>query len=232
MVGEIDADHPEEINAGCEEHDAGPAEEPGHEHQQREQVETLYLMSRDVLVLNRSGAIGSQLVHLIVNAFGLQGASLWDSRAARVDSAGPISILEDAVRPTFLHRGHLNDAVNNRYLRTLFVGSRAIGAIGIVAASSNKVHIDARTADAIASLAALALERSHSFKAESEAEAARQSEQLRSALLDGLAHAFKTPLATIQGASSGLLEIGSLTLAQEDLVSLINQESVRLGDIR
>jgi two-component system sensor histidine kinase KdpD len=199
--------------------------------QQRQHVETLYLVSRDVLLLNLSGAIGSQLVHLIVNAFGLSGASLWDSREARVDIAGRIDIREEEVRATFLHRGHVNDGVNSRFLRTLFVGTRAIGAIGIEDSSSNKVRIDARTADAIASLAALALERSHSFKAESGAEAARQSEQLRSALLDGLAHAFKTPLATIQGASSGLLEIGSLTSAQEDLVSLINQESIRLGDL-
>jgi two-component system, OmpR family, sensor histidine kinase KdpD len=184
--------------------------------QQREQAEKLYLMSRDVL---------------IVNAFELSSASLWDAREARVDSAGPTCIPEDEVRGTFLHRGHFDDEASKRFLRALLVGSRAIGAIGILGGSSNKIVIDGRTADAIASLAALALERSHSFKAESEAEAARQSEQLRSALLDGLAHAFKTPLATIQAASSGLLEIGSLTPAQEDLIKLTNQESVRLGDL-
>jgi two-component system, OmpR family, sensor histidine kinase KdpD len=199
--------------------------------QQYQQAEKLYLMSRDVLSLDRSDTVGSQLVHLIVNAFELSSASLWDAREARVDSAGPTCIPEDEVRGTLLHHGHFDDEASKRFLRALLVGSRAIGAIGILGGSSNKIVIDGRTADAIASLAALALERSHSFRAESEAEAARQSEQLRSALLDGLAHAFKTPLSTIQAASSGLLEIGSLTPAQQDLVSLINQESVRLGDL-
>jgi two-component system sensor histidine kinase KdpD len=85
--------------------------------------------------------------------------------------------------------------------------------------------------DAIASLSAIALERAYSFMAESSAEAARWSEQLRSTVLDGLAHAFKTPLATIQTASSGLLEISSLGRAQQELVSLINQEAVRLVDL-
>jgi hypothetical protein len=33
MVPEIDADHPEEINAHDQEHDASPAEQPGQEHQ-------------------------------------------------------------------------------------------------------------------------------------------------------------------------------------------------------
>ena len=106
--------------------------------QQREQAEKLYLMSRDVLLLDRSDTIGSQLVHLIVNVFELSSASLWDAREARVDSAGPTCIPEDEVRRTFLHRGHFDDEASKRFLRALLVGSRAIGAIGILGGSSNK----------------------------------------------------------------------------------------------
>jgi two-component system sensor histidine kinase KdpD len=197
---------------------------------QREQVEKLYLMSRDILLLNRRAAVGAELVHRIIEAFDLDGVSLWDAMEARLDTAGSAYIPEDEVRATYFHQRHGEDAVNVRYKRVLLVGSRAIGAIGL-AGASDRPFIDAHTADAIASLAALALERWHSFKAETEAEASRQSEQLRSAVLDGLAHAFKTPLATIQGASSGLLEIGPLGLAQEKLVTLINQEALRLSDL-
>jgi two-component system sensor histidine kinase KdpD len=85
--------------------------------------------------------------------------------------------------------------------------------------------------DAIASLAALSLERAHSFIAERNAEAAKRSEQLRSTVLDGLAHAFKTPLATIQSASSGLLEINRLENAERELVSLIDEEAARLAKL-
>ena len=86
--------------------------------------------------------------------------------------------------------------------------------------------------DAIASLSAIALERAHSFIAESSAEAAKWSEQLRSTVLDGLAHAFKTPLATIQTASSGLLEINSSGRAQRGTrIALISQEATRLADL-
>jgi two-component system sensor histidine kinase KdpD len=197
---------------------------------QREQVEKLYLMSRDILLLNRRAAIGAQLVHLIIEAFDLDGASLWDAREARLDTTGTVRIPEDEVRATYLCQRHEDHAANGRFKRVLFLGSRAIGAIGLVGIS-NKATLNAPAADAIASLAALALERSHSFKAESEAEASRQSEQLRSAVLDGLAHAFKTPLTTIQGASSGLLEIGPLRPAQEELATLINQEALRLSDL-
>jgi two-component system sensor histidine kinase KdpD len=85
--------------------------------------------------------------------------------------------------------------------------------------------------DAIASLSAIALERAHSFAAESNAEAAKRSEQLRSTVLDGLAHAFKTPLTTIQSASSGLLEISRLEYPARELVSLIDQQATRLAKL-
>jgi two-component system sensor histidine kinase KdpD len=62
-------------------------------------------------------------------------------------------------------------------------------------------------------------------------EAERHSEQLRSALLDGLAHAFKTPLATIAVSSSGLLAVEELSTRQASLVGLINQEATRLSDL-
>ena len=67
-------------------------------------------------------------------------------------------------------------------------------------------ELDRLTIVAVASLTAIALERARSFEKESRAEAAHQTEQLRTAVLDALAHAFKTPLTAILTASSGLLE--------------------------
>jgi two-component system, OmpR family, sensor histidine kinase KdpD len=197
---------------------------------QREQIEKLYLMSRGILLLDRKAAIGTQLVHLILEAFDLDGVSLWDDREGRMDVAGSVLVREGEVRAAYFHRRYDDDAANGKFTRALFLGRRTIGAIGLVS-NSDKAVMDVHTADAIASLAALALERSHSFKAESEAEVSKQSEQLRSAVLDALAHAFKTPLTTIRGASSGVLEIGALRPAQEELITLINQEAVRLSEL-
>jgi two-component system sensor histidine kinase KdpD len=197
---------------------------------QRVRVEKLYRMSRDILLLNRRSAIGTQLVYLILEAFDLDGVMFWDAREQHLDVAGEKILLEEEVRAAYFHQRHSDDTENGRFVRTLFLGTRPIGSIGLTG-SSDKAFLDGQTADAIASLAALAVERAHSFRSESEAEAAQQSEQLRSALLDGLSHAFKTPLTTIQGASSGLLEIGRLESAQEELVTLINQEALHLNEL-
>ena len=105
-------------------------------------------------------------------------------------------------------------------------GTRAIGALVICGHS-----LDVSSINAAASLSAVAIERARSFSAESTAEAARQSEQLRSAILDGLAHAFKTPLTTIKSCSSGLIEMDRMDGTEKRLVALIDQEVSRLSDL-
>src|SRR5579863_3489851 len=84
---------------------------------------------------------------------------------------------------------------------------------------------------ALAALAAIAIDRHQSFENEERAETASKSEQLRTAVMDALAHEFKTPLTAVQTASSGLLELGGLTGTQLDLASLIDGEAVRLNEL-
>src|SRR6201986_3915056 len=86
-------------------------------------------------------------------------------------------------------------------------------------------------AGAVASLVAIALERAGTIEKQYHAEAAREAEQLRTAVLDSLAHKFKTPLTVIRTASSGLPAAGPLSELQTELVSLIDQEARTLNDL-
>jgi two-component system, OmpR family, sensor histidine kinase KdpD len=85
--------------------------------------------------------------------------------------------------------------------------------------------------DALASLAAITLDRCASFEKEIQIEQAHQSERLRAAVLDSLAHAVKTPLTAIQTASSGLREVGPLNDSQAQLVSLVEDECSQLSQL-
>ena len=190
-------------------------------------LERLFLTSRDIM-LDRRDEVGAQLTKLIANTFHADAVALWDAREVRMDKAGNDCTPDDEVRATYFHELSENDLISCKFKRVLRLGTRAVGAL-FIAGSSDKSHLDPRSVDAIASLAAIALERAHSFAAESNAEAAKRSEQLRSTVLDGLAHAFKTPLATIQSASSGLLEIGRLHNPEKELASLIDQQATRLA---
>jgi K+-sensing histidine kinase KdpD len=62
------------------------------------------------------------------------------------------------------------------------------------------------------------------------AEAARQSEEFKSTLLDAVAHEFKTPLTSIKAATSTILTSPSITTEQrEELLTIIGQEAERLS---
>jgi two-component system, OmpR family, sensor histidine kinase KdpD len=194
---------------------------------ERTRLEKLYLTSRDIIMLDRRGEVGAQLTRLIADTFNLDAVALWDAREARMDKAGKHAVPEDEIRATFFGELNESDPVSSKFKRTLRIGTRPVGAL-YIAGPYHDGQLDSRSVDAIASLAAIALERAHSFIAESDAEAAKRSEQLRSAVLDGLAHAFKTPLATIQNSSSGLLEMKGLGNPERELVSLIDEQATRL----
>jgi two-component system sensor histidine kinase KdpD len=197
---------------------------------ERRRLERLYLASRDIIMIDRRKAIGAQLAGLVADTFKVDAVAFWDAREERMDKVGEDAIPDEEVRATYFHELYENDTVSCRFKRVLRVGTTPVGAL-CIAGSSHECQLDPRSVDAIASLSAIALERAHSFVAESNAEAAKRSEQLRSTVLDGLAHAFKTPLATIQSASSGLLEINRLECAERELVSLIDEEATRLAKL-
>jgi two-component system sensor histidine kinase KdpD len=88
-----------------------------------------------------------------------------------------------------------------------------------------------RTLEALADQASLALERALLAERHERARTEAEAERLRTALLSSLSHDLRTPLATIEGAASGLLEEHSgLTAAgRAELADTILQESQRMN---
>jgi two-component system, OmpR family, sensor histidine kinase KdpD len=189
-------------------------------------LQRLYDLSQNILLIDHSKPIDQQITRLITETFRVQGVALWNAYNLCFSMQGACAVSEDEVRSTCFHERNEDDAVTNTSRRVLRSGTRAIGSLVICGHS-----LDVSSINAIASLTALAIERARSFSAESSAEAARQSEQLRSAILDGLAHAFKTPLTTIRSCSSGLIEMDRLGNTEKRLVILIDQEVGRLNDL-
>jgi len=83
----------------------------------------------------------------------------------------------------------------------------------------------------LAALTVAGLERARTVSAEAHASAEAQSEALRSAVLDALAHEFKTPLATILTAAGGLREAAPLPPEQAELAEIVETEAGRLSEL-
>jgi two-component system sensor histidine kinase KdpD len=195
---------------------------------ERRRLEKLYLTSRDIILLNARENVVSQLADLIIDTFSVEFVGIWDARASRMETSGGIQLSGEEIKAIFFEDRSSDDPSNRKFTRVLRLGTRSIGSLCIIGSITGDL-LDARSVDAIASLSAIALERAHSFISESNAEAAVRSEQMRSTVLDGLAHAFKTPLATIQSASSGLLEINRLSGSEAELVTIIDEQAARLA---
>ena len=195
------------------------------EARQRAQVEKLYELSRRILLLDRRQTIGSQIVSVIQEIFRTESVALFDARLARMDANGfQANDLEELARSAYFQDCALAGADEHTCAEVLRLGSKPVGAIALRGLEVGRLAIVP-----VASLAAIALERARSFEKESQADAARQTEQLRTAVLDALAHAFKTPLTAIRTASSGLLEAARLSTDDAELAALIDGQAEHLN---
>jgi len=186
----------------------------------------LYEFSRDLLLLDWKELPTQQLCMLIERRFPVDGVALWNAHEDAFSSQGATPGAEDAVKAVYFNERNYDDPTHQTSYRVLYFGTRPVGEFMLYGHSMEALSINS-----IASIAAMAIERTRSLTLEMAVEAERHSEQLRSALLDGFAHAFKTPLTTITLSSSGLLAAEGLNAQQSCLVGLINREAVRLFDL-
>jgi two-component system sensor histidine kinase KdpD len=192
----------------------------------RKGMEQLYELSRSSLLLDLSQAPGPQLIALIQRIFETSAVALYDDGLKRIDKIGDWNLAEESLaKECYLRDSSQDDTQTRTSQRILRASHGSVGAL-VVRGKLNLLVLDA-----LAALAAMAMDRHQSFENEDKAEKAKQSEQLRTAVLDALAHEFKTPLTAIQTASAGLLELGGLGDSQGDLAMLIEHEAVRLEEL-
>ena len=192
----------------------------------RKGMEQLYELSRSSLLLDLSQAPGPQLIALIQRIFETNAVALYDNSLRRTDKIGDWNPAEEGLAKECYLRDSSHDNTRTRTSQRILRASH--GSVGALAVRGK---LNLLVLDALGALAAMAMDRHQSFENEDRAEKAKQSEQLRTAVLDALAHEFKTPLTAIQTASAGLLELGGLGDSQGDLAMLIEHEAVRLEEL-
>lgn len=187
---------------------------------------TLYELSRAILHLQQSQPIAAQLSPLVRELARVDEVIFWTT--TEEPSKDPSEQTRNCPAPYEVYLGERNadDAANRTSTRVLRLGVKAIGGMTL-----KGWRPDPLMADAVASLSALAFERAHAIRRESRVEIERDTEQLRTAVLDGLAHSFKTPLTAIRTVSSGLLAVGQLSAMQTELISIIDDRATMLTQL-
>jgi two-component system sensor histidine kinase KdpD len=193
---------------------------------QRHRTQHLHAVSHNVLLLNLQDSPERQIAEFIQQEFELDAVAIVTRLPDSVGAAGMWAREEEATTEERLRTlAATQSEISGISKRALLSAKGPIGALLILGDTPPLVL------DSLASLAALALERHRASINESAAQAARKTEQLRTTVLDGLAHAFKTPLTIIRVASSGLLEAGHLDEVQHQLTQMIDEQAERLDEL-
>lgn len=85
------------------------------------------------------------------------------------------------------------------------------------------------TAEAIGGLISISIDRSQAVESIARNEAARESERLRTLIIDSITHELRTPLTSIKGAATALLDGHVKPEESQELLTIIDEESDRLN---
>ena len=190
------------------------------------QMHDLYEFTRRTLQMNLHHEPGPQLAELVHEIFALEAVAVFDADLHDVYQAGYWSVdPQELAQNVYYFETSDDDPATGLGRRVVRLGAVPVGSLVVRGETSPLTN------NAIASLIAITFDRYRAFANESRIETERRTEQLRSTVLDSLAHAYKTPLTAIRAASTGLEEMGHLSEGQAELVSLIDEQTDLLSDL-
>jgi len=192
-----------------------------------QEMEKLYALSRSILLIEPSHSVARQLAGQLAQVFGASAVALYDRETGETYRAGPEDFPDsgEAFHQAALEGTLFRNERAHTIVASIRLGAQPIGSLGL-----RDVALSDSALQGVANLVAIGLERARAQEAASKAEAARQSDELKSTLLDAVAHEFKTPLTSIKAASTALLS-GSVPRPeqQHDLIAIVDQEADRLS---
>ena len=192
----------------------------------RKEVERLYSLSQQLLATENVMELLNSIPHYVRDAFGLKAAAMYLPKRKEVYRTGVHhpELSEDQLE-SVSGRGELVvDEEKQLCFVPLRIGVRAVGSLGL---EGNLLSRE--TLEAVGSLIAISIERAGAVETLTRAEASREGEKLRSALLDSVTHEFRTPLTAIKLSVTTLLSPDPISAeAKQELLTVINEETDRL----
>ena len=192
---------------------------------QRE-LNTLFRLSRELLLSESVSALLSSLPATAVGITSATGGYLYLIEGNRLYQVGAVSVSEVELP----HLAKLADTLTSTqrdgedFLIPVRSGVRPRGLFVL-----RSPELSNETADAMASLISLAVDRVQALENLARGEAAKASERLRTLMIDSITHELRTPLTSIKGAATTLLSGVASSADTQELLSIIDEESDRLN---
>lgn len=194
------------------------------------EIEKLYSLSRALLLTDATRPIGKQIVEQIAQTFDFPAVAVYDRSTDEIYRAGfdgvpafDVALREAAVRSQFSR-----DEQAGVVLTPIRLGRQPIGSLALRGTSLSDPALQS-----LVNLVAIWLERALSEEAVNRAAVAKRSEELKSTLLDAIAHEFKTPLTSIKAVTTDLLSDPAAPLEprHRELISIADEGADRLSTL-
>lgn len=193
----------------------------------RREIEKLYAFSQGLLESGNVIHLLNRIPVQIVDTFEVGASALLLADKQKIYRSGPVipHLDLDSLKAVVAREEPVVDVANSLCFVPVRMGVRPIGSLGL-----SGTILSRQTLEAIGTLIAVAIERARAVEQLGQTEAAREGERLRTALLDSVTHALRTPLTSIKVSVTNLLSNPGLNEAQKrELLTIINEESDRLN---
>jgi two-component system sensor histidine kinase KdpD len=194
--------------------------------QRREDVERLYQLSQEMMLHEDSVGLIRNLPALVSKIFALEGVVLYvRDRDQFVSTVAELTELFKANLREIAGGAHATIAQQDGFeAHALMVGMRAVGAL-----AWRPANLSREVATAVSAQVGIALTRAIAIEASARLEASRESDRLRTALIDSLTHELRTPLTSIRAAATTLTQDEGLDEAlRRELATVVDEESAYL----
>jgi two-component system sensor histidine kinase KdpD len=198
-------------------------------NRRRREIEHLYAFSQKLLGEGNVIQLMNAIPNHIVDAFESGAASLFlaDKQKFYRSGYGTLQLEEEQLRIAYEREEPFVDSARGFCYGPVRLGMKSIGSFGISGAPLTR-----QTLEAVGTLLGIAIERARAVEQLSRTEADRQSERLKSALLDSITHNFRTPLTSIKASVTSLLSAHPPQGGQQrELLEIMNEECDRLNKL-
>ena len=195
----------------------------------RREIERLYTFSQKLLGEGNVIQLMNAVPNFIVDTFEAGAAALFlpEKQKFYRSGLGAKQLDEGRLRDAFSRDEPTTDASGGACFAPVRLGVRPIGSFGISGMPPSR-----QTLEAVGTMIGIAIERARNVELLGKAEADRQGERLKSALLDSITHDFRTPLTSIKASVTTLLSGGAEPPGvQKELLTVINEECDRLNHL-
>lgn len=198
-------------------------------NRKRQEVDELYDLSRKLLSAGNPSELLNVIPLHLVESLKVGAAALFHSAKEDIFRSGQDAPQLDALqlKAVALSGNAQFDSKRSVSFVPVRLGSQIVGSFGISGSALSR-----ETLEAVGSLLAVAIDRARAVELLAKIESTRESERLKSVLLDAITHDFRTPLTSIKVSATGLLDDLEFDREQrKELLTIIDEECDRISDL-